>query len=324
MPVMQRSRRRIGVHLALGHGMVRAADRAREIGATALQVFADNPTAWRRRAEPHRELPAFRERLGAHDLRPIAIHGSYLVNLAAPDAESRDRSIDLVISELRAAPGYGAAIVNIHAGSHREAGEAAGVEALADGVARALAEVDSGPGAARLVVENSAGGGWTIGVSIEDLARIADAVARRGVPAERFGFCLDTAHLWGGGHPIDNPEGVDALFTEVERLLGPDAVALVHLNDSKAELGSRSDRHEHLGAGRIGPAGLGHLLRHPVVAGLPVILETPGMDEGWDGVNMARALDLLADRPLEPLPEHAFTVRGSRARASGPPEEETG
>ena len=122
--------------------MVKAVDRAHEIGASAIQVFVDNPTAWRRRLLPPAELPAFRARLAEHDIAPVAVHASYLVNLAGVEEDFFGRSVAVLASDLRAAPGFGGRFVNVHIGSHRGAGVAAGTERLADGLALTLAEVD--------------------------------------------------------------------------------------------------------------------------------------------------------------------------------------
>src|SRR6266540_3322073 len=145
--------RRLGAHLPVAGGMVAAVERAHAVGATTLQVFADNPTAWRRRAEPPTDLPAFRERLAELDMGPVAIHASYLINLAGPDDEFRERSVDVLASELRAARAFGARFVNVHIGSHRLTGLDDGIERFGDGVARVLADVDNGPGAALLTFE---------------------------------------------------------------------------------------------------------------------------------------------------------------------------
>jgi deoxyribonuclease-4 len=295
--------------------MVRAVERAHAIGADALQVFVDNPTAWRRRAEPPAELPAFRARLRDLGIWPIAVHASYLVNLAGPADDLYQRSIELLAHEMAVAPDYGARFVNVHVGSHKGAGFAFGVQRVADAVARVLDGVPEGPEAPRLVLENSAGGGDGIGLSVDELERILEAAAARGVPGERLGVCLDTAHLWGAGHDVATPEGVDALVAEVGARLGLERLVMVHLNDSKAARGSKLDRHQHLGAGEMGDgAGLARLLTHPALAHVAFILETPGMDEGYDAVNVARARDLAAGRPLAPLPPEALELRGARAR----------
>jgi apurinic endonuclease (APN1) len=305
--------RRLGAHLPLGGGMVKAVDRAHEIGAGALQVFADNPTAWRRRVEPPTEQVAFRARLAELDIRPVAIHAPYLVNLAGPEEDFFGRSVTVLASDLRAAPGFMGRFVNVHVGSHRGAGVTAGTARLADGLALVLAEVDDGPEAAMVVLENSPGSGFGLGTSVAELADIAEAMAR-GVPARRLGFCLDTAHAWAAGIDLSDPGATDTWLVDFDARIGLDRLVMIHLNDSKSERGSHSDRHEHLGAGRIGAAGLRHILRHPALAHVTYYLETPGMDEGYDAINVARAYDIAAGRPLADLPPGAMEVRGSRAR----------
>jgi deoxyribonuclease-4 len=315
---MPAAARRIGAHLPLGGGMVKAVERAHAIGANALQVFADNPTAWRRRSEPPRELPAFRQRLAAHDIAPLAIHAPYLVNLAGPDPTFFARSIAVLAHDLRAAPGFGARFFNLHIGSHLGSGVDVGVARLADGLRLGLAEVDDGSDATMVVLENAAGNGSGLGVDVSELARIADAIDARDIPSRRVGFCVDTAHAWGAGIDVADPAGTDAFLADFDARIGLDRLVMIHLNDSKAELGSRLDRHEHVGAGRIGASGLAHLLGHPLLGHVAFLLETPGMDEGYDAVNMSRVRDLVGGRPLATLPPEAMSVRGSRSR-TGPP-----
>lgn len=300
--------------------MVKAVERAHAIGADALQVFADNPTAWRRRTEPPGELPAFRERLIALDIAPVAIHAPYLVNLAGPEEILFGRSVSLLAAELRAAPGFRARFLNVHIGSHRGSGVDVGVARLADGLRLALAETDDDPGGPMVVLENSVGSGFGLGTDVSELARIAEAIAICGIPDGRIGFCLDTAHAWGAGVDLASPDAIDAFLADFEARIGLRRLVMVHLNDSKAELGSRLDRHEHLGAGMIGPIGLSHVLCHPSLDHVAYFLETPGMEEGYDAVNVGRARDLAAGRPLSELPPEAMSVRGSRSR-TGPSSE---
>ena len=340
--------RRLGAHLALGEGMVKAADRAAEIGATALQIFSDNPAAWRRRAAPSPEIPEFRKRLTAAGIAPLVIHASYLINLAGPDPSYHERSVALLAAELRSARRFGAAIVNVPIGSHGGAGIESGIERLVAAVGRAL-EMENDPDSVgeahvgeaddvdgqwpgmpleidleatttppMIVFENSVGSGFGLGVTVDELASIAGAMHAADVPDDRIGFCLDTAHAWGAGYELSDPAVTDTLLDELDRRIGLHRLRLIHVNDSRSELGSRSDRHEHVGAGRIGEPGLAHVLRHPRLAHATYILETPGMDEGYDAINLSRALALAGDAPLAPLPPGAFTLRSGRARAATP------
>jgi deoxyribonuclease-4 len=324
MPRMLPDGRRLGAHLPLGHGMVKAIDRAHEIGATAMQVFADNPTAWQRRSKPPREAPAFRERLTELDIGPVAIHAAYLVNLAGPEPAFYAQSVAVLASDLRAAPTFAARFVNVHIGSHRGAGVPAGVERVADGLALVLAQVDAdsdGEPSAMIVLENSPGSGFGLGTNVDELGSIATAVAARGIAPDRVGFCLDAAHAWAAGIELADPRATDAFLADFDARIGLGRLVMLHLNDSRSELGSRLDRHEHLGAGRIGVVGLRHLLTHPSLAHVTYILETPGMDEGYDAINVARAYDIAAGRPVADLPPNAGELTSDRSR-TGPPAED--
>ena len=302
--------RRLGAHLPVAPGIAKTIDRARTIGASALQVFADNPTAWRRRGEPSPQLAAFRERSAAFDIRPVSIHASYLVNLPGPDRTTFERSITMLAAELDTAPSFGARYVNFHIGSHRGTGLETGIARLADGIEAVLTRAAAGS-ETMLVLENSAGGGGGIGTDLRELAAIADRLDRRGIDRERVGFCLDLAHAWGAGIHVGDPEAIDAFVAGFDERIGLERLVLVHLNDTRSDFASRTDRHEHLGAGRIPVAGLTHVLRHPRLRHAAFILETPGMDTGYDAVNMERARLLWAGAPLPTLPREAFELAGS-------------
>ncbi len=314
------ARRLIGPHLPLGAGLLKAADRAMKIGATAIQVFTDNPTAWRRRQEPPRTLAAFRERLAQAGIGPIAVHAPYLINLCGANEDFWHRSIATVANELRVGAQYGASFVVMHIGSHRGLGRDEGIRRLVEGMRRALddARAREGDEAAlrmpTLVLENAPGSGDGIGASLEDLADIVSASAAAGLPMDQLGICLDTAHLWGAGYEISGGAGVEALVKRIDQVIGRDRVVMLHLNDSRTTIGSRLDRHEHIGAGQIGPNGISEVLNEPWLATLPTYLETPGMDTGYDKVNLDRVRMLLDAEMLPELPPEAFTVRGSRTR----------
>jgi deoxyribonuclease-4 len=310
--------RRLGAHLPLAPGMVKALDRAHAIGASAIQIFSDNPTAWRRRAEPSPQLERFRQRTAKLDIRPVAIHASYLVNLPGPDTTTFERSVTMLAGELVGAAAFGARYVNVHIGSHRGTGVAAGIGRLVDGIEAVLARAGQRGSATKLVLENSVGGGGGLGTSLEELATIAEQVAVRGIDDSAVAFCLDTAHAWGSGIDVGDPAVIDAFLAGFDARIGLDRLVLVHLNDTRSALGSRTDRHEHLAAGRIPAAGLAHVLRHPRLIGATYILETPGMDAGYDAINMERARALWAGKALRPLPKGAFDLVGSaRGRMAG-------
>jgi deoxyribonuclease-4 len=285
----------------MGMGLLRVAERTAEIGATTLQIFTDNPTAWRRREQVPAEAAAFRRLLLELDLGPLAIHAPYLINLAGPDEVLFLKSVDLVRHELDGAPEFGARFVNVHVGSHRGAGLEAGIGRLTDGLALALDGVGSGPEAPMLVLENSSGGGYTIGSRIEELAAVLDAASARGLDG-RLGICLDVAHLWGAGYDVASPDAIDRLLEQVDRLLGLECLVMVHFNDSLSARGSLRDHHTHLGEGQIGRTGLAHFLCHPSLAHAAFFMEVPDVDRGYDHINVARLEDLATGRPLTPGP----------------------
>jgi deoxyribonuclease-4 len=300
----------VGIHLGVGAGLLKAARRARQIGATALQIFSDNPTAWRRRDEPPPKADEFVAYAARHGIRPIVIHASYLINLAGQSEPFASQSRANLLHEMQVAPAYGATLVNVHIGSHRGGGHQAGIRRIVDNV---MAVLEEAPANVTVVLENSSGGGDNLGSRIGDLAEILEAVP--GTLAHRLRFCLDTAHLWGAGYDISTAEGADLVLDEFAQHIGLERLALLHLNDSRSELGSRTDRHEHLGAGRIGPEGLGAFIRDPRLASTPFVMETPGVDEGYDAVNMRRALLLYrGETALPQLPPRAFKLSRKSTR----------
>ncbi|MEX0626964.1 MAG: deoxyribonuclease IV [Chloroflexota bacterium] len=305
---------RVGIHLGVAGGLLKAARRARQIGATALQIFSDNPTAWRRRPEPPADAAAFVAFCAREGIAPVAIHASYLINLAGSAQPFARQSVEGLKYEMQRAPAYGATLVNTHIGSHRGDGRGRGVARLAASVSEVLA---GSPAGVRLVLENSAGGGDTLGDTLEELAAILDAVTAG--EGRQLVFCLDTAHLWGAGYDISTASGATAVLDRFDQLIGLDRLALVHLNDSRSQLGSRGDRHEHIGAGRIGAAGLAAFLRDPRLPGrTALVMETPGVDEGFDAVNMRRSWLLYGGADtLAVLPARAFRTSRASTRGAG-------
>lgn len=312
--------RRAGAHLPSGMGLLKVADRAVAIGAWTFQIFSDNPTAWQRRAAPPHDVDAFRERLRAADMGPLSIHAAYLINLAGPNDELFELSIGLLRHELEHAHELRAAFVNVHMGSHRGSGVEAGIRRAVRGLRTAMDDLDVGPdpnlagspgkdpSRVLLVLENSSGGGASIGSTVEEMATLLDAADASGI-GERLGVCLDTAHLWGAGYNVGSAEGVDALVSRFDELVGLERLAMIHLNDSLAARGSRHDRHTHIGEGQIGREGLARVLCHPALSHVTYFVETPGAEHGYDAVNVARLEDLATGRALTPGPPED-SVRG--------------
>jgi hypothetical protein len=166
-----------------------------------------------------------------------------------------------------------------------------------------------------LVLENSAGGGGGLGTTLDELALIGDGLAQRGIDRGHVGFCIDVAHAWGAGIDVGDPAVIDAFLVGFDDRIGLERLVMIHLNDTRSGFASRTDRHEHLGAGRIPVAGLTHILRHPRLAHAAYILETPGMDAGYDVVNIQRARTLWAGKPLANAPSRGLRAAEQLARS---------
>ena len=258
-----------GAHMSIAGGMDLAVERAALVGCEALQVFTKNNNQWR--AAPFRdgEVEAFRRRLAETGIGPVVAHDGYLINLAARRRPLWKKSLAAFIVELERCATLGIPSLVTHPGAHGGAGEAEGMQRVAEGVEAALAAVP-GP---MVLLEATAGQGTSLGWRFEQLAAIRAAVA---APLRRrVGVCLDTCHLFAAGYDFRTPAAYRALRGELDATLGLDLVRAIHMNDSKKGLGSRVDRHEHIGRGQIGAAGFRHFVRDRAWRGVPMLLETP-------------------------------------------------
>ncbi len=269
----------VGAHLSIAGGFACAVDAAEALGANALQIFTRSPSVWRARSIEAGEATLFRDRTSALNLRFLAVHAIYLLNLATPDDALYERSVAVLTEELQRAEALGAACVVTHLGAHRGAGAKKGTVRAGAAVGRALKATRR----VELLLETSAGSGTALGGRFEELAAIVNVVADR-----RVGVCFDTCHAFAAGYDLRTARAVVSTLRRFDRAVGLEHLRLVHLNDSEQGLGSHRDRHEHLGRGAIGP-GLAALIRHPALAAVPFILETPKTLDGHrdaDAVNL--------------------------------------
>ena len=262
--------RRLGRHVGISTGLARALVRAHEAGYDAAQVFPGNPTGWRHVPLDPSAAAAVREEAARCDIAPLVIHAPYIVNMATPDEELAEKSARSLANALARAHQIGARYVIAHAGSHRGAGEEAGIARVGQIVERLLAAMPPG---VELLIENSAGAGNILGGDPAALGRLLAALP----PA--VGACVDTAHLWGSGVDIAGDEGVTRAVEDLDNAIGLERLRLLHVNDSAVERGSYRDVHAHLGEGRIGLVGLAAWMTHPALCGRPIILETPPEDD---------------------------------------------
>ena len=285
---------RFGAHVSSSGGISKAIDRGLAIGCESLQVFTHNPRTWRPTKHKDEEIAAFRTGADANAMGPIVSHGLYLINLGAPDkevptgpkAKGKTRniyrtSIESLIQHLEIGDRLGLAGVVLHVGSWVGSEYEEAVGRIGAGIAEAFEQAG---GETMVYLENTAGAGYTIGRTFEQLKDVFDAV---GVP-ERLAFCLDTQHLFASGFPIHEPDGIDRVLDDFDRVVGIDRLRCLHLNDSKTELDSNRDRHDNIGEGLIGEVGFRRILGHPALQGLPAILEVPGDGDGPDRANMDR------------------------------------
>jgi deoxyribonuclease-4 len=276
----------LGAHVSVSGGAAKAVARATDLGCDAFQIFVKSPNRWRNAPRPEAEASAFRDAREAAGL-PVVAHAGYLINLASPKAEVRAKSRESLADELRRCAALGVPSLVLHPGAPQDDGREVGIERVAEGLDAVRADVGDGP--VRVLLENTAGQGSTLGVSIAELQAIRE---RTGDPA-RVGVCLDTCHAFAAGYDLRG-DGYDRLIDELADGPGLDALACWHLNDSKFPVGARRDRHANIGDGELGLEPFARLLRDERFASLPMILETPlGDDEQGHARDLATLRSML-------------------------------
>jgi deoxyribonuclease IV len=297
-------------------GIKKALENAHGFGMDAVQLFAQSPRTWRFPEHDPADLEAFRRRREELGIGAVSIHALYLLNLASPDDTLYEKSVATLRSTVDTACAIGAETVVFHVGSHMGAGFEAGLERVVPAMAEALTRCSE---TTWLCMENSAGAGGTIGRSLEELAQLYEALDRH----PRLGVCLDSCHLFVSGYDVTDAAALDDVVEGVDALIGLDRVRCLHMNDSKAPLGSNRDRHENIGEGLIGEK-LTVILGHPKLQGLPALLEVPGRDgHGPDAEQMTKLRELYAKatkrsarKPAKASPATPTSGRAGSARVS--------
>jgi deoxyribonuclease IV len=275
----------IGAHVSPAGGPAKAVARGVEKGARAIQIFNQNPRAWRPREYSAEEVAEFRAAMAAADVDALLIHAVYLLNCASDDPDVRGNSLRSLIASLRAGDLLGAHAVVLHPGSAKTGDVHAAIARAGEVIAEALAESEG----CALHLENTAGAGGTLGRSFGELAALVEAAG--GDP--RLGLCLDSCHLLASGFDVRTADGLAAVLDECVGLVGLDRLGSLHLNDSQTPLGSNRDRHANVGEGELGEDGCAVFLSEPRFDGLPCVLETPGPDRSGptaEELELARAL----------------------------------
>ncbi len=278
----------IGAHMSIAGGLSLAFGRGEKLGCTAIQVFTKNANRWQAKALTGEETAAFRLAWKTSPIGPVLAHDSYLINLAAPDQDVWHQSLAAFADEMQRCAALGIPFLVMHPGAHLGKGEAVGLERIAEAFRRLFAEAPPG---VTVLLENTAGQGSYLGGRFEHLAEIMEKV-----PGGRFGVCFDTCHAFAAGYDLGSAEGYAAVMEEFDRRIGLSRLCAFHLNDTRKGLGSRVDRHEHIGRGAIGRAGFRALLRDSRLRNVPKILETPkGEDDACDRMNLATLHELAAE-----------------------------
>ncbi len=261
---------RLGAHVSTAGGLDKAIDRAQDIGAETIQIFASSPRAWAFKPPSEETVIAFREKSEKAGISPTFLHAIYLVNLGGPP-DLVEKSVDSLADHMNVAGQIGAAGVVVHGGSHK----GIGFDAVLGRAAEALREVLArSPAEPWLIIENSAGMGFHIGASFKEIGRLIGEIG-----SPRVKLCLDTEHAFAAGYNLADAKAIDSVMDELDKEIGLPRLVVVHANDAKVEFGSGVDRHENIGEGHIGLAGFEVIVGHSAFRDVPFVLEVPGFDK---------------------------------------------
>ncbi|HDQ05456.1 MAG TPA: deoxyribonuclease IV [Candidatus Bathyarchaeota archaeon] len=276
---------RIGFHISIYGSIDRAVDRAADLGCNTFQIFTRNPRQWKSTRLAPETSQAFSNKVKDYSIKPVFAHMPYLPNLASPRDTIYDKSVATLTSELERCRQLEIPYLVTHLGSHLGAGMQTGFTRLINGINQAIS---SASGGVTLLLENTAGTRNSMGSTLEDIQHI---IERLDIP-ERAGVCFDTSHAFAAGYDLRTKETVEATAKQIDEVIGFEKLKLVHLNDSKGDLNSRIDRHEHIGMGKIGDEGFRNILASRL-GELPLIMETP-KDARRDDVDNLRKVKQLA------------------------------
>lgn len=275
---------KLGLHLSIRESIARVIPRAVEKGCNTFQMFSRNPRGWHSKELERSRIDDFRRRLKESEIWPVFIHTPYLLNLASPKKDVYRRSLKALMEELHRAEKLGVPYVVTHLGSHLGYGKKGGFQRIVDAINNSFAKVEND---VTLLLENTAGTRNSMGSSFEDVRDILSRIHDR----KRVGVCFDTCHAFAAGYDLVSNGAVKHTLSRFESVIGLEWLKLVHLNDCKSGFGSKLDRHEHIGMGRIGERGFRNILRSDL-GSRPLILETPidGRRSDLENLNKVREL----------------------------------
>jgi deoxyribonuclease-4 len=278
----------VGVHVSIAGSIAKSVERAEKIGCNTFQIFSRNPRGWGFKELDQGETAMFRENVRKSGLFPPVDHMPYLPNLATGKSEIYKKSITTLSAELERCGMLGIPYLVTHLGHHSGEGVATGRKRVIVAINQSLSETENG---VMLLLENTAGEKNAVGSRFEDIGMVLEGIDQPG----RAGVCLDTCHAFAAGYDIRTENGIDATIRNIDETISLERCRLVHLNDSKGDLGSGLDRHEHIGMGFIGEKGFRRMLSHAFFRARPLICETP-VDERRDDVGNIRKVRQLAKK----------------------------
>ncbi len=264
---------RIGAHVSISGGYHKAVDREVELGGNCGQIFAGSPRGWKVSQPDDEEAKSFIQKTKEEGVDPWVVHGTYLINFATPKEDLAEKSVNTVQGELDAAEKLDIDYYVFHPGAHTGAGEEKGIH----NIAKRLSRLDI-PDGVRLLLENTAGKGTTLGKTFDQLDRM---VSLSDYDYSDIGVCLDTCHMYSAGYDIGENQGLEEMLRSVDEIVGLNNVSILHLNDSKHPYDSEKDEHEHIGEGEIGEEGFRLFVNHEDLREKPMVLETPVNDKGF-------------------------------------------
>lgn len=278
----------LGAHFSIAKGLDQAVYEAAAYGCTALQMFTKNASTWKERIVSEQEILAFEKAKTDTGVTRIASHAAYLLNLASPEPQKYRMSVAALARELERCAALSLPFLILHPGNHMGAGEAAGIQRVAEGVNHVFGEFKAPR--TRLLLETTAGQGSSVGGRFEHIRSIMEGIT----DPKRVGACLDTSHIFAAGYDIRTREAYEKTLAAFDEIIGLKQLAVIHLNDAKRELGSGVDRHEHIGRGQIGLEAFRFIMQDPRFEGIPKIIETPKKegDTDWDRINLDRLRSL--------------------------------
>jgi deoxyribonuclease-4 len=280
---------RVGFHVSIAGGISNSVDNAKSISCSAFQIFSRNPRGWQAKPLVPGDVSSFREKMqkSGIDRNATVVHMPYLPNLSGPAGEFYTKSVDTLAGEMARAGELGIPYLVIHLGSHMGKGSQAGIDQLVNAVTAALDKGKKKGEGVTVLLENNAGQKNSVGATFEELRAILDRLGKGA------GVCIDTCHAFASGYDLRTGKDVEKTLDAFEKVVGMKELKVIHLNDSKGALGSNLDRHEHIGLGNIGKAGLAAFLKHKAIAQLPIIMETPIDEKRDDTANLKAFLELV-------------------------------